>query len=121
MPCGRRMLEIVSLAAVRGVAFGGGFGTVAAEWQPAQGPLETRWALAEVDPGKLLLIAHHDEDAEIYLNGVLAAKVDGYVTEYEELPISPEARAALRPGRENVNAAPCHPTHRGRYPSASPC
>src|SRR5262249_17352657 len=36
---------------------------------------------------RLHLQIHHDEDAEIYLNGVLAARVGGFVTAYKEVPI----------------------------------
>ena len=69
--------------------------------------------LAAVDPGKLLLAVLHDEDAEIYLNGVLAAKVSGYTAGYDELPIRPEAAATLKPGR-NVLAVHCHQTAGGQ-------
>ncbi len=46
---------------------------------------------------RLLLI--YDEDPEIYLNGVLAARREGWITDYDEVDIAPEARTALKPGR----------------------
>ena len=57
---------------------------------------------------------HHDENAEIYINGVLAAKVQGYTTAYMRVSISKEAAAALRAG-ENVFAIHCHQTGGGQY------
>ena len=60
------------------------------------------------------MLLFHDEDAEIYLNGVLAAKVASYNTDYEETPITPEALAALRAGQEHVIAVHCHQTGGGQ-------
>lgn len=76
------------------------------------------WLRREVDidplpEGDLCFLMHHDEDAEVFLNGVLAAKVKGYVTEYVEVPILPAARAALRKGR-NLLAVHCRQTVGGQ-------
>jgi len=62
----------------------------------------------------LRLWLHHDEDAEIYVNGVLAGAVRGYTTAYEDVPLTPAGRGALRAGR-NVIAAHCHQTGGGQY------
>lgn len=57
---------------------------------------------------------HHDEDAEVYLNGVLAAGAPGYTTRYEEVPLSPDSLATLQMGT-NVMAVHCHQTSGGQY------
>jgi hypothetical protein len=62
----------------------------------------------------LALRLHYDEDATIYINGVLAVTANGYNAAYETFDITPEAQAALKPGR-NVMAAHCHQTVGGQY------
>jgi hypothetical protein len=99
----------------------GGFGTkdtpgavVRTEWNTGDIWIRREITLPEKLPAELLLLMHHDEDAEVYLNGVLAVKVKGYTTQYEEFALSPEARAALKPGK-NVIAVHCHQTTGGQY------
>jgi hypothetical protein len=57
---------------------------------------------------------HHDEDVEIYIDGILAATAKGFITDYELLPIRGEAKASLKPGK-NVLAVHCHQTTGGQY------
>lgn len=58
---------------------------------------------------------HHDEDVEIYINGVLAATAKGFITDYELLAISSAAKAAIKLGEKNVLAVHCHQTTGGQY------
>ncbi|MCS7023063.1 MAG: beta-galactosidase [Gemmataceae bacterium] len=99
----------------------GGFGTagtpgaiVRTEWKTPDIWLRTVWELAELPQGELWLRIHHDEDAEVYINGVLAARTVGYTTDYVEIPLSAAARQALRPGK-NIVAVHCRQTGGGQY------
>jgi hypothetical protein len=62
----------------------------------------------------LHLYLHHDEDAWVYVNGVLAARTTGYTTDYDTVEMLPAARAALKPGK-NTLAARCRQTRGGQY------
>jgi hypothetical protein len=99
----------------------GGFGErstpgthVRTEWKTPDIWLRRTFNLSELPAGEVQLRMHHDEDAEIYINGVLAAKVEGYVVDYFELPISAAAKAALKAGKNTI-AVRCHQTGGGQY------
>ena len=76
--------------------------------------LRRDFALPPGDYNNLQLTVSHDDDAEIYLNGVLAAHLPGFQHAYEFVPISPEALATLRPGK-NLLAVHCHQDIRAQY------
>jgi hypothetical protein len=64
-------------------------------------------------PG-LQFYVHHDEDVEIYVNGLLAASEGGYTTGYVTLGIQPPARALLKPNATVTLAVHCHQTEGGQ-------
>ena len=82
-------------------------------WKTSDIWLREQFILAADERSGLKLRVYHDEDATIYLNGVLAAQLPGFITDYDEVEISKEAVAALRPGN-NVIAVHCHQTTGGQ-------
>ena len=74
------------------------------------------WLRRNFNPGplkaeelkQLVLRQYHDDGVEIYINGVLAYQNDGATHEYDNVPISAEARAAIVPGADNVLAVHGH-------------
>ncbi|HEY1787866.1 MAG TPA: glycoside hydrolase family 2 TIM barrel-domain containing protein [Verrucomicrobiae bacterium] len=75
--------------------------------------LRRDFTLKSEDIPGIQLQVFHDEDVEIYFNGVLALKLSGFITDYDEFEISNDAREALRPG-ENTIAVHCHQTIGGQ-------
>jgi len=98
----------------------GGFGAVGtpgsfinSTWDTSDIWLRREFTLEPADLTGLIFQVFHDEDAEIFLNGVLAAKLPQFNTDYENFEVSKEARAALHAGR-NVIAVHCHQTTGGQ-------
>lgn len=99
----------------------GGFGDknppgsrVRTKWDTREIWLRRTFKLGAVDISRLQFRIHHDEDAEIYLNDVLAGKTEGYTTEYTQLELDAEARKTLEQG-ETVIAVHCRQTGGGQY------
>src|SRR5262249_16723762 len=98
----------------------GGFGTkgtpgavVRTEWKTDDIWLRREFDLPAREFAELCFMMHHDEDAEVYINGVLAAKFAGYITDYEIIPLTEEGRKALKAGKNNI-AVHCHQTACGK-------
>ena len=104
----------------------GGFGT---QNTPGIGKLGTVWNTPDIwlrrtftlpnltaeQIEQMAIRDYHDDDVEVFINGVLAYKNGGYVSAYETRPITPEAKKALVPGGENVIAVHCHQNQGGQY------
>jgi len=99
----------------------GGFGTaktpgalVTTVWDTDDIWLRREFTLGAEKLDGLKLEVHHDEDAEIYFNGVLAAKLPGFIDHYQQFDILPAAISTLEPG-SNMLAVHCHQTTGGQY------
>lgn len=97
-----------------------GFGTpnvpnaaVGSEWKTPDIWLRRTFDMLKLD-GRPFLYLHHDEDAQIYLNGILVAEPTGYDTAYNVAWIRDEALATLKP-TGNVLAIHCRQTRGGQY------
>ena len=99
----------------------GGFGTegtpgavVHTKWDTHEIWLRRHITLPAGDYSHAELLLHHDDDAEVYLNGVMATKQPGYIAEYQEFPIDADAKQTLKAG-DNVIAIHCHQNGGGQF------
>jgi hypothetical protein len=97
-----------------------GFGTpgvpnaeVGVIWQTPIIWLRRTFDMPETDARPHLYL-HHDEDVQVYLNGVLAAERAGFDLDYSVVNIRDEALATLKP-TGNVLAIVCRQTRGGQY------
>jgi hypothetical protein len=98
-----------------------GFGTpatpnarVGTTWSAREIWLRRKFDLGPSANHDVQLTIHHDEDAEIFINGVLARRVQGYTTDYEQFPVRAAALDAIKP-TGNVLAVHCRQTSGGQY------
>ncbi len=98
----------------------GGFGTrdtpstvVRTRWDNSDIWIRRTFELKDV-PGDLKLMIHHDEDADVYINGVLAAQLTGYTTSYMPIALTETGLKALKRGKNTI-AIHCHQTGGGQY------
>ena len=98
----------------------GGFGSTGTpgiylntSWDTADIWMRREFTVAAEDMSALKLQIFHDEDVEVYFNGVLAVKLAGFITDYDDFAIAKEALAALRPGGNTI-AVHCHQTTGGQ-------
>ena len=99
----------------------GGFGTeqtsgalVNTTWNTADIWLRREFTLGHEDLRSAQIQLHHDEDAEIYFNGILAARPRGYSLTYYETNMNTNALDSLKPGLNRM-AVHCHQTGGGQF------
>ncbi len=98
-----------------------GFGTegtpnaiVGTVWKSSDIWLRREINLPKQNLANLAAWLHHDEDAEVYLNGTLALRGRGFSTDYAMFPLNGRGAAALKPGK-NLIGIHCHQTGGGQY------
>jgi len=69
---------------------------------------------ARFDATRLQLRVYHDEDIEVFVNGVMAAAESGFVTRYADTDLRRAAQALLKPETNVVLAVHCHQTTGGQ-------
>ena len=102
----------------------GGFGTkgtpnsfVTTEWKEPEIWMRTNFGAKEI-PESLVLEIYHDEDVEVYLNGVEIFKASGHITDYQLVELGQNALDAFQTGN-NVLAIHCKQTKGGQFIDAS--
>lgn len=98
-----------------------GFGTrgtpgirVRTKWNTSDIWLRRQITVPKKNLANLELYVYHDEDVEIYANGVLAGSATGFTTGYEPIEINDRARALFKPGAHITLAVHCHQTEGGQ-------
>ena len=89
-------------------------GEIRTEWTSGDIWLRRTMTLNKSQLRDLILMIHHDEDFELYLNGELAARAKGFSTEYTEMPLTASALKTLKAGANTI-AIHCHQTRGGQY------
>ena len=84
------------------------------EWHTDDIWLRREFALPDGHYHNLQFYSAHDEDVEIYVNGILASTDGGFTTSYVPLDIRPQALALLKPGAKVQIAVHCHQTTGGQ-------
>jgi hypothetical protein len=95
----------------------GGFGNNGAhhtDWNTADIWIRRQITMPAGKFSNLQFYVFHDEDVEIYINGVLVAHEPDYITSYEPIEMTPAGRAMLKPGATVTIAAHCHQTVGGQ-------
>lgn len=90
--------------------FGAVYGDVRTDWKSETIYLRKKITIRNLtsdELSKLKLDVFHDEDFQLYINGVLAAEATGHTSDYQTMNINASAKTALNLGGENLIAIKC--------------
>jgi hypothetical protein len=89
-------------------------GIVRTEWKTSDIWLRTEVMISESRFTALHFRLYHDDDAEVYINGVLSGSFARYTREYDEFPVTPDGQKAIKPGKNTI-AVHCKQKKGGQY------
>ncbi|MGC3959643.1 MAG: glycoside hydrolase family 2 TIM barrel-domain containing protein [Verrucomicrobiota bacterium] len=95
-----------------------GIGRIGTAWNTSDIWLRRTFTLPQLSQKQieqLVLNLHHDDDVQIFINGVMAYEKIGWESSYALVSISAAAKQTLKLGAENVIAIHCHQTGGGQY------
>jgi mono/diheme cytochrome c family protein len=92
---------------------------VSTDWRKPDIWMVTSFRLDNI-PEDLTLRLHHDEDVQVYLNGIEVYQATGFLSDYATIPLGKEAIGALQTGRNTV-AVHCQQRGGGQYIDLSLC
>ena len=104
----------------------GGFGggnppgnpRIGVSWTTSDIWLRRTFNLGNLTPeqvSQMVVKDYHDEDIDVYINGVLAYHADGFTGNFEYKPLTAEGKAALKPNAVNTMAVHVKQTGGGQY------
>ncbi len=98
----------------------GGFGSrgtpgarIGTEWTSREIWLRKSFELTSI-PAKPALLVHHDDEAEVYINGQLAKSFVRWTSEYIVVPLDEKGIATLQKGQNSI-AVHCHQDAGGQF------
>jgi hypothetical protein len=103
----------------------GGFGTkgtpgaiIKTEWKTDDIWLRQEFTLgdlSDINLDDVKLYIHHDDDCEVYINGVKAVAISNYTGNYSLVEISKESKEALKANGTNLIAIHCKQRVGGQF------
>jgi hypothetical protein len=91
-----------------------GFGTAApdfkknTDWNTSDIWMRREVTIPDAKAVDLRLAVFHDDDVQVYIDGVLAFEETGFITHVKPFEIKPDALALLKPGAKVTMAVHCH-------------
>lgn len=88
--------------------------TIGTEWNTSDIWLRRTVEIDDLGNGQPALLLHHDEDAEVFINGQRVAQVRDHTSDYQIIPLRGDTAKALKRGRNTI-AIHCKQTTGGQF------
>jgi hypothetical protein len=87
---------------------------VGTQWKSDDIWIRRTFTMPDTQAKDLQFVVYHDEDVQIFVNGILGAQEGGFVNLYQPMEMSATAKAELKAGAKITLAVHCHQTEGGQ-------